>query len=136
MENLASIMCLEFLGLTVQGSPLYPRLSSALGFTVAIPAFLFFKAAGLLRRQATILSYALGIVLGSLALATAAFGPHRIFYQIANVSVIAALIIVGARSIGRSSDNPDLVVIRPGLLVFFAFVLWENIRCGRGRGTR
>ena len=122
----------NLMGLTVQGSPLYPRLSSALGFTVAIPAFLFFKAAGLLRRQATILSYALGIVLGSLALATAAFGPHRIFYQIANVSVIAALIIVGARSIGRSSDNHDLVVIRPGLLVFVAFVLWENIRSALG----
>jgi len=121
-------MVSNLMGLTMQGSSLYPRLSAALDFTVAIPAFLFFKAAGLLRRQATILSYALGIVLGSLALATAAFGLQRIFVQIANISIIAALIIVASRSIGRRSDNEDLLVIRPGLLIFIAFVLWENIR--------
>jgi len=49
-------MVSNLMGLTMQGSSLYPRLSAALDFTVAIPAFLFFKAAGLLRRQATILS--------------------------------------------------------------------------------
>ena len=125
-------MVSNLMGLTMQGSSLYPRLSAALDFTVAIPAFLFFKAAGLLRRQATILSYALGIVLGSLALATAAFGLQRIFVQIANISIIAALIIVASRSIGRRSDNQDLLVIRPGLLIFVAFVLWENIRSALG----
>ena len=125
-------MVSNLMGLTMQGSSLYPRLSAALDFTVAIPAFLFFKAAGLLRRQATILSYALGIVLGSLALATAAFGLQRIFVQIANISIIAALIIVASRSIGRRSDNEDLLVIRPGLLIFVAFVLWENIRSALG----
>ena len=125
-------MVSNLMGLTMQGSSLYPRLSAALDFTVAIPAFLFFKAAGLLRRQATILSYALGIVLGSLALATAAFGLQRIFVQIANISIIAALIIVASRSIGRRSDNEDLLVIRLGLLIFVAFVLWENIRSALG----
>ena len=125
-------MVSNLMGLTMQGSSLYPRLSAALDFTVAIPAFLFFKAAGLLRRQATILSYAVGIVLGSLALATAAFGLQRIFVQIANISIIAALIIVASRSIGRRSDNEDLLVIRPGLLIFVAFVLWENIRSALG----
>jgi len=125
-------MVSNLMGLTMQGSSLYPRLSAALDFTVAIPAFLFFKAAGLLRRQATILSYALGIVLGSLALATAAFGLQRIFVQIANISIIAALIIVASRSIGRRSDNEDLLVIRPALLIFVAFVLWENIRSALG----
>ena len=118
--------------LTMQDSTLYPRLSAALDFTVAIPAFLFFKAAGLVRRQAVILSYVLGIVLGSLALLTVAFGPQRIFVQIANISIIATLIIVASRSIGRSSENQDLLVIRPGLLIFVAFVLWENIRSALG----
>jgi len=36
------------------------------------------------------------------------------------------------RSIGRTSDNQDLLVIRPGLLIFVAFVLWENIRSALG----
>ncbi len=71
-------------------------------------------------------------MLGSLALATVAFGPQHIFVRIANVSVIAALIVVVARSIGRRSDNQDLLVIRPGLLIFVAFVLWENIRSALG----
>ena len=125
-------MASNLMVLTMQGWSLYPRLSAALDFTVAIPAFLFFKAAGLVRRHAAILSYALGIVLGSLALATVAFGTQRIFVQIANISIIAALIIVVLRSIGRTSDNQDLLVIRPGLLIFVAFVLWENIRSALG----
>jgi sigma-B regulation protein RsbU (phosphoserine phosphatase) len=118
--------------LTMQGSDLYARLSAALDFTVAIPAFFFFKAAGVLRRHATLLSYSMGIVLGSLALVTFAFGPHRLFYQIANISIIAALMVVIPRSIIKNSDNADLLVIRPGLLIFIAFVLWENIRSALG----
>jgi len=118
----------NLMGLTMQGLSFYSRLSAALDFTVAIPAVLFFRAAGLLRRQATILSYVLGIELGSLGLASAVFGPHRIFYQIANVSIIAALVIVVARSVRQKADDQDLVVIRRGGVIFVAFILWENIR--------
>jgi phosphoserine phosphatase RsbU/P len=122
----------NLMGLTMEGSSFYARLTAALDFTVAIPAFLFFKAAGILRRQATILSYGLGIVLGSLALATYALGPHRIFYQTANISIIGVLIFVIERSVLRSSDNQDLLLIRPGLLIFLGFVLWENVRSALG----
>ena len=118
----------NLMGLTMQGSWLYPRLSSAVDFIVPIPAFFYFKAAGFLRRQATIASYALGIELGSLALASAVFGPHRIFYLIANVSIIAVLVIAVARSVRQKADNQDLVAIRRGSVIFVAFILWENIR--------
>lgn len=118
----------NLMGLTMQGSWLYPRLSSAVDFIVPIPAFFYFKAAGFLRRQATIASYALGIELGSLALASTVFGPHRIFYLIANVSIIAVLVIVVARSVRQKADNQDLVAIRRGSVIFVAFILWENIR--------
>lgn len=114
--------------LTMRGSTLYTRVSYAVDFIVAIPAFFFFKAAGLLRRQVKIVGYVLGIVLGSLALATLVFGPHQTFYQIANVLVIAALIVVLVRSIRQSADSQDLVVIRRGGLIFAAFILWENSR--------
>lgn len=126
----------DLMELTMQGSSLYARLSAALDFTVAIPAFLFFKAAGILRRHAALLSYGLGTLLGSLALATYALGPHRIFYQIANVSIIGVLILVIVRSVLRSSDNQDLLLIRPGLLIFMGFVLWENIRNALGLHLR
>jgi phosphoserine phosphatase RsbU/P len=107
----------NLMGMTMQDSVLYTRLSTAIDFVVPIPAFYFFKAAGLFRRQATIAGYVVGIVLGCLSLATAAFGPHRIFYQAANVLIIAFLIVVVARSISQKADNPDLLVIRRGGLI-------------------
>jgi sigma-B regulation protein RsbU (phosphoserine phosphatase) len=118
----------DLMWLTMRGSTLYTRVSYAVDFIVAIPAFFFFKAAGLLRRQVKIAGYVLGIVLGSLALATLVFGPHQTFYQIANVLVIAAVIVVLVRSIRQSADSQDLVVIRRGGLIFVAFILWENTR--------
>jgi sigma-B regulation protein RsbU (phosphoserine phosphatase) len=118
----------SLLRLTIQNSPFYPRFRDAIDFVVPIPAFFFFKAAGLIRRQATIGGYVLGIVFGFLALATAIFGAHRIFYQTANLFIIAAVIIVMARAISQKSDNRDLVVIRRGGLIFVAFILWENVR--------
>src|SRR5580658_7547171 len=122
----------DMVELTMQGSPLYTRLSAAIDFLTAIPAFFFFRAAGVLRRHATLLCYSMGIVLGSLALVTFAFGPHHIFYRVANISMIAALVFVIPRSIIKNSDNQDLLVIRPGLLIFIAFVLWENIQSALG----
>jgi len=118
----------DLMVLTMQDSRLYTRLTAALDFTVAIPAFLFFKAAGLFRRQAVIASYVLGIELGALALATLAFGPHRIFGRIANVSIIAVLVIIVARSMRQKAENRDFTVIRRGGLIFVAFIFWENIR--------
>ena len=118
----------NLMGLTMQDSALYARLSAAIDFIVPIPAVFFFKAAGLIRRQAAIAGYVGGIVLGCLSLATAVFGPHRIFYQTANVLIIAFLIIVVARSVSQKADNQDLIVIRRGGLIFVAFILWENIR--------
>ena len=118
----------NLMGLATQGSLLYPRFSDAIDFIVPIPAFFFFKAAGLLRRQAKIAGYVLGIVLGSLALAAVVFGSHPASYLITRVLIIAALIIVGVRSVRQKSDNQDLIVIRRGGLIFVAFILWENIR--------
>src|SRR5271166_3148706 len=96
--------------LTMQDSALYARLSAAVDFLVAIPAFFFFKTAGLIRRQATAAGYVVGFVLGGLSLATAVFGPTRIFYQTANVLIIALLIIVLARSVRQKTGNQDFKV--------------------------
>ena len=116
------------MGLTIGNSSLYPRFVAAIDFIVPVPAFFFFKAAGLIRRQAKVAGYVLGIVLGSLALGTLVLGPETIFYQIANVLVIAAVIVVVVRSIRSRADNQDLVVIRRGGLIFVVFILWENTR--------
>jgi len=75
----------DLLSLAMQGSWFYPRIVYAIDFIVPLPALLFFQAAGLIRRQVKIAGYVLGVVLGSLALATLALGPNQIFYRIANV---------------------------------------------------
>ncbi len=65
----------ELLGVLVPESVVFERLRSGIDFLVPIPAFPFFEAAGLLHPQARIVGYVLGILLGSLAIATFAFGP-------------------------------------------------------------
>jgi len=124
----------DLMWLTMRGSSLYAKVVYAIDFTVAIPAFFFFKAAGLLRRQTKITGYVLGTVLGSLALATLVFGPQPMFYKTANVLVIAAVIVVIVRSVRQRADSQDLVVIRRGGLIFVAFILWENTRSALGLG--
>ncbi len=122
----------NLIGLTMQGSWLYPRVSSAVDFIVPIPAFFYFKAAGFIRRQARIAGYVVGIVLGGIALATLAFGRQLILYQITNVLIIVGLIFVVARSVRQQGDNQDLVMIRRGALIFVAFILWQNFQSALG----
>jgi phosphoserine phosphatase RsbU/P len=118
--------------LTMQGWPFFPRISHAIDFVIPIPAFLFFDAAGFLHRRAKIAGYVLGITLSLLSLATLAIGPRTIFYQINNVLVVTALIVLVVRSVRGGSVSQDFVVTRRGLLIFAAFALWENIRSALG----
>jgi phosphoserine phosphatase RsbU/P len=106
----------------------YPRLSSAIDFLVPIPAFLFLDAVGFLHRSLRKASYVLGVILGLLAVATLVVGRRNIFYQINAVLIIAALTTLVLISMRRRSVDRDAVVIRRGLLIFAAFILWENFR--------
>jgi sigma-B regulation protein RsbU (phosphoserine phosphatase) len=118
----------DLLDLTMLGSSFFPRFRSAMNFAIPIPAFLFLHAAGLLHRRDKIAAYVLGIVLGLLAIATLAFGPHHILDLIDNVLIIAGLSTLALRSLGKSSVNPDFVLVRRGLLIWLAFVFWENMQ--------
>jgi sigma-B regulation protein RsbU (phosphoserine phosphatase) len=114
--------------LTMLGWSFYPRVSSAIDFVIPIPAFPFLNAAGFLHRRTKNAVYALGIVLGLLALATLGLGPRAIFYQINGVLIIGALITLVVQSVRGGPHNRDFVAIRRGLLIFAAFAVWENIR--------
>jgi len=114
--------------LMMQGWSFYPRVSKAIDFVVPIPAFLFLNAAGLIHRRLRSALYGLGVVLGLLALVTLAVGPQSIFYTINGVLIIAALTTMVLISMRRSSVGQDAVVIRRGLLIFAAFIFWENFR--------
>jgi len=106
----------------------YPRLSSAIDFLVPIPAFLFLDAVGFLHRRLRNASYVLGVILGLLAVATLVAGRQNIFYQINAVLIIASLTTLVLISMQRRSVDRDAVIIRRGLLIFAAFILWENFR--------
>jgi phosphoserine phosphatase RsbU/P len=118
----------DLMAATMQGSMFYSRFRSALNLVIPIPAFLFLNAAGFLRRDARIAGYVLGIVLGSLTIAALVMGPHHIFDLAENVLVIAAMWILAARSMSGKSPTRDFVVIRRGLLIWIAFVLWQNMQ--------
>ena len=118
----------DLLSLTMQGWSFYARLSSAIDFVVPIPSFLFLNAAGFLHRRTRNALYMLAVVLGFLALATLAVGRQNVFYQINAVLIIAALTMLVLISMRRSSVSRDAVVIRRGLLIFAAFIFWENFR--------
>ncbi len=111
----------------VPHSAIFERLRSGINFLVPIPAFLFFEAAGLLHRRGKILGYVLGTLLGSLAIATFAFGPSASYDLINNVVVIAALLLLVVQSLLNQDRNRDFIVIRRGLFIFVAFALWDNV---------
>ncbi len=112
----------------MEGWSFYPRVSSAINYVVPIPAFLFLDAAGFLHRRTRNVAFAAGIVLALLALATLAVGPQPIFSQINAVLIIASLTTLVLISMSGRSLDRDAVVIRRGLLIFAAFIFWENFR--------
>jgi sigma-B regulation protein RsbU (phosphoserine phosphatase) len=114
--------------LMMQSWSFYPRVSSAIDFIVPIPAFFFLDAAGFLHRRTRNALYGVVVVLGLLALATLAVGRQNIFYQINSVLIIAALTTLVLISMSRRSVDRDAVIIRRGLLIFAAFIFWENFR--------
>ncbi len=118
----------NLLQLMMQGSPFYTRLRHAIDFVVPIPAFFFLDAAGFLHRRTRNATRLLAVILGGLALATLAVGSRNIFYTINAVLIIAALTTLVLISMRRSSADRDAIVIRRGLLIFAAFIFWENFR--------
>lgn len=115
------------LDVLVPHSALFERLRSGINYLVPIPAFLFFDAAGLLHRRGRLAGYVLGTILGSLAIATFAFGPSPLYQQINNVVIIVALILIVIQSLLNRDRSRDFVVIRRGLLIFVTLALWDNV---------
>ena len=109
------------------GSPIFNRLREAINYVVPIPAFLFFDAAGFLRRKIKLATYALLIVFGVLFVATLITGPSRIYQRTNDVVVIGALFLLFTESAYDHKVDRDFIIARRGLLIFAAFALWANI---------
>jgi len=121
------------LPMAVQGSAFYSRVRAGINYIILIPAFLFFISLGLPKRFERIFGYAI-VGLGCvLALATFVFGDSAVYERTNSLAVIGAstffLIRFMANSY-RGSKNPeaaDFAAIRWGLLIFVAFVVWQNV---------
>lgn len=118
----------RLLEMTIPQSSLFPRIRSAFDFLVAIPGVLFFLyAPGLLGRFGRYAGYFIIAVSSVLMVLTLARGPSDLYHLVNNVIIIVAMLSLAVESMLRGAANPDLRIIRGGLLIFIAFVLWENI---------
>jgi sigma-B regulation protein RsbU (phosphoserine phosphatase) len=121
----------SLLGITVQDSLFYIRLRSAIDYIILIPAFLFFSSLGLPSRVDRLVAYT-GMIVGTvLTVATFAFGNRAVYSVINSVVVIGAMTVLVLSKVLRTSlaeIGRDFRVIRRGLLIFAAFVLWDNLK--------
>src|SRR5579864_3898804 len=109
------------------GSPIFIRWRSAINYIVPLPAFLFFDAAGFLRRKIRVGTYILLALFAFLAIATLATGPSNVYRQTNNVLVIAALVLLFTEPASNHSSDRDFIIARRGLLTFALFALFANI---------
>lgn len=115
-----------------KGSIIYPRMHGAINYVILIPAFLFFISLGLPRRFERAVGYAMVSLGCVLALVTILFGDSAVYERTNSLAVISAstffLIRFMADSSGesKSPEAADFAVIRWGLLIFLAFVVWQN----------
>jgi len=109
------------------GSPIFTRLSQAINYLVPLPAFLFFDAAGFLRRKMKLATYGILVAFGVLFVATLITGPSEVYKRTNDIVVIGALFLLFTESAYDHKVDRDFVIARRGLLIFAAFALWANI---------
>ncbi len=124
---------LRLLALMIPPSAFFDNLRAAASYLVPIPAFFYFDAAGLLTRfggrKAAI---AISIPLLCLFVGTFLFGYHQAFDRINNGLVILSVTALIIQSLMRRRTDQDSVIVRRGILVFAAFVLYDNITGASG----
>ena len=109
------------------GSTAFVRVQTAINYVVPVPGFLFFDAAGFLRRKARIVTYSFFAVFAALTLATLINGPSNLYQQTNNVLVIVALIVLFTEPMRGQAADRDFIVARRGILIFAGFALWDNV---------
>jgi len=121
------------LAMTVPNSTLYPRVRAGFNYIILIPAFLFFISLGLPRRIERVVGYAM-VGLGCVfALATSLLGDSAVYERTNSFAVVSASTFFLIRFMADSSSESkhleaaDFAVIRWGLLIFLAFVVWQNL---------
>jgi sigma-B regulation protein RsbU (phosphoserine phosphatase) len=115
------------MSLMVPDSAFFRDLRVAVNYAVPIPAVFFFDAAGFLGRWGKVSCYVLTGFFLALTVGTFVFGPLGIIDKANNAVIIAGFLVLIALTIMRREASRDFVIIRRGLMVFAAFVLYDNI---------
>jgi sigma-B regulation protein RsbU (phosphoserine phosphatase) len=114
-------------------STLYLRICTGLNYIILIPAFLFLISLGLPQRTERRVAYAMVFLGSTLALANFLFGDSAFYERLNSVAVISASTFFFIRFMPDRSgkligpEARDFAVIRWGLLIFVAFVVWQNL---------
>jgi len=113
--------------LELPATPFFRDLRVALGYIVPIPAFYFFKASGFLGRWASYVVSSISVIFLALFFATFLLGPRDVLDTINDIVVVGGIVVLAFRTVRRRTPGPDYVVLRTGVLVFAAFVLYSNV---------
>jgi phosphoserine phosphatase RsbU/P len=106
---------------------LFRHFIVAITYLVPIPAFFFFDAAGLTGRWAKISIYPVTAIFVLLFAGAMVFGRQSAIDNTNTVLVIVGMIVLVGRSIVKREATRDFVVIRRGLFIFAAFVIYGNL---------
>jgi len=116
----------NMLNLMAHPSPFLDKLQMALNFFVAIPAFQFFAATGLVGRTGRVIVYVVCLLEMCLIGAVFLGFPLRLLDHLNSVCMIAGSVSLLILAFRRPVVGNDAAVFRAGLFTFVGFVLWHN----------
>lgn len=120
-------MISDLFSLIIPASIFFDRLRASASFLVPVPAFFFFLASGFLGSWGKPVIYPIVAIAAGLQIGTWFGVPLTSLYDVNNYVVLCALVPLTVRSFLHKPETRDFVIIRNGLLIFIAFVFWNNI---------
>ena len=116
----------DILRLMQHPSPFLDKVQMALNFFVAIPAFQFFAATGLISRTGRVIVYVVCIFEMCLIAAVFLGLPLLTLNHLNSVAMILSSVSLTILTLLQRTVKKDDVVFRVGLVTFVGFVLWTN----------
>lgn len=125
LDGLRLLLQSQSVALLIGPSATLDRSSTALNYIVPLPAFLFFRTAGLLSQAFIRSAYGVCVILFVLLSGTLIFGPKPWFYIVYCIVMIGALAALIIQSLARRSDDKDndILPIRIGLVSYSGILL-------------
>jgi sigma-B regulation protein RsbU (phosphoserine phosphatase) len=122
-------ICSPLLAMAEQGSTFYIRLRGAVNYVILIPTFLLFICLGVRRRFERAVAYTMVGLGCMLAVSTFLFGDSRLYERTNSIAIISASAFFLVRFMSKRSrpGAADFLALRWGLLIFVAFVVWQNL---------